>query len=308
MIKIFFVGAEWKNQAQYEKLLEKMVVMTPGNSGIWKNIKAVKRMDRADWIVVLEDTLDKKILNGSRGNGRGNNGGAAKVMVFPREPPYVRRKNYLRYGLRWGLTYKKIYHVLANLDTLGMNYDQLISLKAPSLSEWSERKKICCVVSGKKHTKGARARLSFLQKFVSKYPGVMDIYGRGDLSFLGSDWKGPISGKISVLGDYQYSLCMENGRVENYFTEKITDVCLAWTFPVYWGCPNIFRYFEKGSYVKVDILKGDFGVEKLKAVVDGQFDEMMDLQVLSSMRDRILNKYNIWENIWRIANKKGIKI
>lgn len=294
MIKIFFVGAEWKKPKQYRKLLTNMVQMTPGRLGVWKNIKAVDKMSKADWIIVLEDTLDNKILK------------RKKVIVFPREPPYVRRKNYTRYGLKWGLTYKKIYHVLANLNTLGMDYDSLRNLDGIDKETWLKRKKICCIVSGKRHTSGAKARLRFLKRFVDKYPGMMDIYGRGNLSFLGSDWKGPIANKISVLRDYQYSLCMENGQVRNYFTEKITDVCLAWCFPVYWGCPNIGKYFEKGSFVGIDILK-DGGIPQLKNVIDGKFDQMMDLNVLGKMRDRILGEFNIWENIWRITNKKGKK-
>lgn len=298
MIKIFFVGHTWKDEKGYKQLRKKLSWLTPNLSGKWKNIKAVQKRENADWIVVIEDTWDSELL-AKRGIGK-----KQKVMVFPREPPYVRKKNYVKFGLKWGLTYKNIYHTLANIDLLGLNYDQLLNLKSPIFASSSfDRKRICCIISGKKHTDGAELRLSFLKNFVDKYPCVIDIYGRGNLEFLGSDWKGPVDNKWNVLKDYEMSLCMENGQVENYFTEKITDVILSWSFPIYWGCPNINEYFESGSYHYLDIKDTIVDpVDRLKYLIDQGLPSGWELS-LKIDRLKILNEFNIWNNIWKIANK-----
>ena len=44
--------------------------------------------------------------------------------------------------------------------------------------------------------------------------------------------------------DYHFSIAMENGTMENYFTEKILDCMLAGTIPIYHGCTNIGDYFN----------------------------------------------------------------
>ena len=62
---------------------------------------------------------------------------------------------------------------------------------------------------------------------------------------------------ISILGDsklclfekYKFHLCIENCRMENYFTEKIMDCFLTKTIPIYWGCLNISQYFNPKGIV-----------------------------------------------------------
>ena len=41
--------------------------------------------------------------------------------------------------------------------------------------------------------------------------------------------------------------------MNNWFTEKITDIYLGYTCPIYYGCPNIDSYFDKGSFISIDI-------------------------------------------------------
>jgi hypothetical protein len=36
-----------------------------------------------------------------------------------------------------------------------------------------------------------------------------------------------------------FSICVENSSNKGYHTEKIIDVFLSKTIPIYWGCPNL---------------------------------------------------------------------
>ena len=49
-----------------------------------------------------------------------------------------------------------------------------------------------------------------------------------------------------------FSICMENSREQNYFTEKIIDCFRSKTIPIYWGCPNIGEYFNTDGIIIVN--------------------------------------------------------
>jgi spore maturation protein CgeB len=50
--------------------------------------------------------------------------------------------------------------------------------------------------------------------------------------------------KKDLLRDFQYSIILENARHDNYFTEKILDCLACKTIPIYWGAPNIQKFFN----------------------------------------------------------------
>jgi len=41
-----------------------------------------------------------------------------------------------------------------------------------------------------------------------------------------------------------YHICIENACDKNYFSEKLMDCFVTKTVPIYWGCENIFEYFD----------------------------------------------------------------
>jgi len=58
-----------------------------------------------------------------------------------------------------------------------------------------------------------------------------------------------IKRKLDALKDYKYSVAIENGIFENYFTEKILDCFLTGTIPIYKGCPNIHEFFNTDGII-----------------------------------------------------------
>jgi len=65
--------------------------------------------------------------------------------------------------------------------------------------------------------------------------------------------------KVDVFGDSMFGIAIENVNQHNYFTEKIIDLFLLKTIPIYWGCSNIGNFFEKEGIIHVqnvdDIIK-----------------------------------------------------
>lgn len=52
------------------------------------------------------------------------------------------------------------------------------------------------------------------------------------------------------LFDSMFSICPENHREPNYFTEKIVDCFWTKTIPLYWGCPNLKEYFDVRGVIR----------------------------------------------------------
>jgi len=58
--------------------------------------------------------------------------------------------------------------------------------------------------------------------------------------------------RTSIFETPLYHICIENTAHENYFTEKIIDCFLFRTIPIYWGCPNISKFFDPDGIIQVD--------------------------------------------------------
>jgi Glycosyltransferase family 10 (fucosyltransferase) C-term len=80
-----------------------------------------------------------------------------------------------------------------------------------------------------------------------------------------------IEDKRTVTEPYQYHICPENSRHEGYYTEKIVDCFVAKTIPVYWGCPDIDRHFNRDGIVIFDSYE-DL-LRKLQGLTPGFYQE-----------------------------------
>lgn len=64
-----------------------------------------------------------------------------------------------------------------------------------------------------------------------------------------------------ALRDYCFSVVVENTQADAYFSEKLIDAISQGCVPIYWGCPNIQRFFNPAGM----ILWND--LEELEAIV-----------------------------------------
>lgn len=111
-------------------------------------------------------------------------------------------------------------------------------------------------------------------KFISENVLPVDIFGVGF---------NEIRGKIDGLRDYKYSIAIENGEMENYFTEKILDVFLTGTVPIYRGCPNIDEFFNPKGIIKFNT------IDELQSIINNLHLYEVSPDVIKENYERALN-------------------
>ena len=103
---------------------------------------------------------------------------------------------------------------------------------------WEKKKLISCIASRNTQTVGHRLRHRLIRRFAEKYQ--WDLWGNGYKSF---------QSKVDPLAQYFYTVAIQNGRYNTYFTEILTDPFLFRTIPIFWGAPDIGKIFNpKGFY------------------------------------------------------------
>ena len=75
-----------------------------------------------------------------------------------------------------------------------------------------------------------------------------------NIKVIGRGYK-PFDQKEDGLKSYKYSIIIENSSEADYFTEKVIDACLLETIPIYWGAPNISKYFDIRGFIVCENIK-----------------------------------------------------
>ena len=82
---------------------------------------------------------------------------------------------------------------------------------------------------------------------VLSHLGYLDSYG-----LIGNNTGGRYQGDpVEKMREYKFNLCFENAAHEAYISEKLPNALKAGIVPIYWGCPNIDKYFNKDRFVWV---------------------------------------------------------
>jgi hypothetical protein len=69
-----------------------------------------------------------------------------------------------------------------------------------------------------------------------------------------------------------FQIVVENDKYETYFTEKLTDCFATGTIPVYWGAPDIGKYFNTdgmiiiNDQIDLNLLTSDYYYSKIDAI------------------------------------------
>jgi hypothetical protein len=100
----------------------------------------------------------------------------------------------------------------------------------PIADTFKKSRLLSIIASDKQETEGHLLRDQAIRAY---HP--IDVFGHGRKN---------IKTKEEALQPYYFSVCVENGKYPNYFTEKITDCFASKTIPIYWGNPNIGDIFD----------------------------------------------------------------
>jgi hypothetical protein len=167
-------------------------------------------------------------------------------------------------------------------------YDELRTLDIPEKTIL-----ISAVTSSKDWSGGHRKRMDLIFKLKEYFGDQLDVYGRGI-----SD----IEDKSEAILDYKYGIAIENSSYKDYWTEKLSDVFLGFSYPFYYGCPNIYDYFPKNSLMTIDVddLSGSVKIIE-NAIKNNYFEKYMD--DIQKARELILEEYNFFPMMDKFCNK-----
>lgn len=176
-------------------------------------------------------------------------------------------------------------------NKINLDYNQLTSMEFPI-----KKNKISLILSNKNFSDGHKKRIKFVQQ-ISKLPiaKYIDIYGHG---------YNEIPDKWEAIAPYKYHLVLENSVNQDYWSEKLADSFLGFALPIYYGCPNIHNYFNKDSICLIDINDIKGSVKILQYLIENDSFEDRK-QLINVSREMILNKYNIFNLMDKMAVKKG---
>ena len=147
--------------------------------------------------------------------------------------------------------------------------------------------KIFIVDSHINNIPGHHERIKLISKLNKSY---FDLFG----SILWGNhtlYKGQINDfKYLKQQDYKYSLIIENQHDNIYWSEKITDSILAYSFPFYYGSESINTFFPEGSFYNIKNL--DTTTSEIDYVLKN-INDFVNLDSIKESRDLILYKYNM---------------
>ena len=96
--------------------------------------------------------------------------------------------------------------------------------------------------------------------------------------------------KEEALADYMFSVAIEN--MDNWFTEKLTDCFLTGTVPIFYGTPNVGKWFNMDGII---LLEDGFDIEKLTPEMYEERKEAIQDNFNRALKMEIVEDF-IWEN------------
>lgn len=265
---------------------------TPGGAGLWDGIRfTLDEVDECDFLVVLNNRMTKEV----------------RVRV-----PEGRVWALMQEPYAWGFTdwmveghdaFDRVYTSFP-LDRKGKyvvshpalpwhvlrTFDELVSSPAPV-----KRRPLSWVVGYCRDLPGHMRRLAFLRHLQAAGDADIDLFGRA-VRYIEDKWDG--------LAPYRYSIAVENAVCPDYWTEKVADCFLAWAVPIYYGCPNLERYFPADSFIRIDIDSPREAVESIRRIVR-EDDWTRRLPAVEEARRRVLHEYQLFPHLARLVRNEG---
>ncbi|MFH0892355.1 MAG: glycosyltransferase family 10 [Candidatus Falkowbacteria bacterium] len=173
------------------------------------------------------------------------------------------------------------------------NYTQKSYDDLKAADNIEKTKLISAISSDKAYTRGLKQRIKFIKILKKHFVGKIDIYGR-NLNTFADKW--------DVIAPYKYHIVLENSAQNDYWTEKLSDCFLAGAYPIYYGCPNIFHYFSKGSLAPINISKPAEAIKIIDRTIEGGLYERSVAEIKKA-KNLILDKYNLFPMLCDLIEK-----
>ena len=173
-----------------------------------------------------------------------------------------------------------------NVWFYGKDYDEILEMKTIS-----KTKKISTICSNKQdgHTIH-KLRFDFTKLMEREIP---------ELNRFGSGFQW-IDTKAEGLDEYEFHVAIENHYADNVWTEKLADPFLGYCVPIYFGCPNIYKYFPEDSLILIDINDFNGSIKKIKEIISTPGEYERRFEAVKEARRRVIEEYNLLSMINKI--------
>jgi hypothetical protein len=165
-------------------------------------------------------------------------------------------------------------------------YDELSTLPTPP-----KTKLLSIIVSNKQFTKGHKQRYDFAQFLKRELGDQIDMFGIDK----------PLEDKWDAIAPYKYHIVIENSATDDYWTEKLADAFLGESYPIYYGAPNIEKYFSPDMLSTIDITKPHEALRTITSLIArDQYEQ--SVAALVHTKQLILNTYQLFPVLAAYAN------
>lgn len=171
-----------------------------------------------------------------------------------------------------------------------LTYDDFKKMSYPT-----KPKLLATVCSDKRMTPGHKSRLDFVNALRKRLATQVDVFGKTFAS---------LDDKWDAIHPYTYQLVIENGQVNDWWTEKLADAYLGYSFPIYWGCPNLEKYFPEESFIRLDVTDMEDGLDKVDSIIHSGMTKVR-VDAMNEARRRVLDQYNIFAMLDELVTKMG---
>ena len=273
---------------------------SPGNLGVWGDYRfdINNGVDECDYWVVFEST----------GGNESAAVPAGRTILVLNEPEYVRSYSpeYLR-QFDWIVSWRTDLPATNVIRShcidgwwLKRTYDMLKSDRVEKTGLMS------VVASDKASIPEHRKRFAFINRMIGHFKDRLTVFGSINGNYC--------SDKFSALAPFRYSIAIEAAPFPDYWTEKIADCYLTETMPLYFGCPNIADYFDRDSFVAIDLDDYAGSIRAIEEAIESDAYERNRDKVVEA-KHKILDEWQVFPQLVRLlerlpapGEKKRIKL
>lgn len=266
---------------------------TPLNDGVWGDyiFKIDDNLTECDfWVVYGDDKIVEQTVRCPKSNtyfipGESVNTSPTYSQQFLAQFAHL-------ITMQTHLRHPSIIHTHnANPWFVGKSFSELMSLTSPP-----EKTRLLSVVSSNKaFTDGHRKRLEFVEVLKQHFGDQVDVFGRGIRDF---------DDKWEVLAPYKYTIAIENDSVDYWVTEKYFDCVYAYSYPFFYGCPNLDTMVPPKSFQRIDLERPEEAVEKIKKGITDNYFETRLSDTIEARRVG-LTKHNLFPFLVDIFERQG---
>lgn len=160
----------------------------------------------------------------------------------------------------------------------------------------NKSKLVSVVCSSQNLTPGHKLRLRFVEQLQSHFGTDLDWYGNG---------VNTVSEKWEALAPYKYTIALENQSRHNVLTEKIGDSFLALSYPIYWGAPNVSKYFDEKGFSIINIEDFEGSVRIIEDLLySNTYEER--LPYIIENKDRVIHDFNFLNRILNVCESNSL--